>query len=170
MDIVRANIEKLNGTIAIESIVGHGTTVTVRLPLTLAIISALLIEVANQIYAIPLGAVHEALRLSPPEIKSIQHQEAILLRGRVLPLMRLRHFFRLLTAEPDTPSDVFIVAVRCGTHDIGLMVDRLIGEQEIVIKPLGRLIGDTPGISGATILGDGGVALILDLPGLVKAA
>ena len=170
MDIVRTNIEKLNGSIQVTSTVGRGTTFAVRLPLTLAIIQALLVQVQRQTYAIPIAAVVETLRIGAAAIQTIQRQEAILLREQILPLLRLNTYFDPDGAPPDHTTGLFVVAVRSGDGQVGMVVDRLIGEQEIVIKPLGRFIGDVPGLSGATILGDGGVALILDIPNLVKHA
>jgi two-component system chemotaxis sensor kinase CheA len=170
MDIVRTNVEKLNGSVDVTSVVGQGTTFTVKLPLTLAIIQALLVRVGNQSYAIPMTAVMETLRIRPADIHSLQRQEAILLRERILPLVRLHTFFQPREQrEPVVTNHIFVVAVRCGEHHVGLVVDRLVREQEVVIKPLGPFIGEISGVSGATILGDGGVALILDVPSLVKA-
>jgi two-component system chemotaxis sensor kinase CheA len=170
MDIVRTNIEKLNGSIQVTSTVGRGTTFAMRLPLTLAIIQALLVQVQRQTYAIPIAAVVETVRIGAAAIQTIQRQEAILLREQILPLLRLDTYFDPDGAPPDRSTGLFVVAVRSGDGQVGMVVDRLIGEQEIVIKPLGRFIGDVPGLSGATILGDGGVALILDIPNLVKHA
>lgn len=170
MDIVRTNVERLNGAITVETEAGQGTRFTVRLPLTLAIIRALLISVANQTYAIPLTSVVEALRIEPEKLRSINGHEAIELRGQVLPLIRLRNFF---DSEGATPSEVsedrqFVVAVRWGERRGGLIVDSLIGEQEIVIKSLGHLFRNAHGISGGAVLGDGQVAPILDIAALIK--
>jgi two-component system, chemotaxis family, sensor kinase CheA len=169
MDIVRTNIEKLNGSIQVASVVGKGTTFSVRLPLTLAIIQALLVKVGGQTYAIPIAAVMETLRIGGADVQTIQRQEAILLREKILPLLRLDSFFDA-DGRSAGADGVFVVAVRCGDEEVGMVVDQLVGEQEIVIKPLGRFIGDIAGLSGATILGDGGVALILDIPSLIKVA
>ena len=174
MDIVRTNVERLNGTIAVETEVGSGTRFTVRLPLTLAIIRALLINVNGQTYAIPLTSVVEALRIERDKLRSVNGHEAIELRGQVLPLMRLREIFAELT--PSTPqheqegdgSRQFVVAVRWGERRSGLIVDSLIGEQEIVIKPLGNLFRTAHGVSGGAVLGDGKVAPILDVSALIK--
>ncbi len=173
MDIVRTNVERLNGSITVETEVGQGTRFTVRLPLTLAIIRALLIDVAGQTFAIPLTSVVEALRIERDKLRSVNGHEAIELRGEVLPLMRLRDIFaeELAAGQQENAERAqrqFVVAVRWGDRRGGLIVDALIGEQEIVIKPLGNLFRAAHGISGGAVLGDGQVAPILDIPALIK--
>ncbi len=175
MDIVRTNVERLNGSVNVETEPGQGTRFTIRLPLTLAIIRALLIEVAGQPYAIPLTSVVEALRIDQEEIRSISGHEAIELRGQVLPLLRLADVFRDITApggrqhfKTERGDRHFVVAVKWGERRGGLIVDSLIGEQEIVIKPLGLLFRGAHGISGGAVLGDGQVAPILDVAALIK--
>ncbi|MDQ6670040.1 MAG: chemotaxis protein CheA [Chloroflexota bacterium] len=171
MDIVRANVEKINGSVAVSTRRGGGTTFTIRLPLTLAIIQALLVRVDGGIYALPIHAVTETLRVEPDQIHRLNRRDAIQLRGTVLPLVALRQVFGLHdTHTPDVGSAArLVVAVHApGGRQIGLVVDGLIGEQEIVIKPLGNLVGDIPGVSGAAILGDGSVALILDVSSLIN--
>ncbi|HKD75564.1 MAG TPA: chemotaxis protein CheA, partial [Ktedonobacterales bacterium] len=184
MDIVRTNVERLNGSITLETEVGQGTRFTVRLPLTLAIIRALLVNVAGQTYAIPLSSVVEALRIEKSELRAVNGCEAIELRGQVLPLLRLSEIFRSLSpdqqehfvGETDATgvdgvtgtSRHFVVAVRWGDRRGGLIVDSLIGEQEIVIKSLGQLFRSARGISGGAVLGDGQVAPILDIATLIK--
>ncbi len=177
MDIVRTNVERLNGSIAVETEVGSGTRFTVRLPLTLAIIRALLVSVAGQTYAIPLTSVVEALRIERDEIRAVNGREAIELRGQVLPLTRLAEIFVSMTPDiarharqGDEPERGFVVAVRWGERRCGLIVDALIGEQEIVIKSLGHLFRMAQGVSGGAVLGDGQVAPILDIPALIQRA
>jgi chemotaxis protein histidine kinase CheA len=170
MDIVRTNVERLNGSITLETELGQGTRFTVRLPLTLAIIRALLIDVGGQIYAIPLSSVVEALRIERDELRPVNGREAIELRGQVLPLIRLGQIFNI-TSQKQTDADAdrsFVVAVRWGERRGGLLVDSLIGEQEIVIKSLGKLFRNAHGISGGAVLGDGRVAPILDVAALIK--
>lgn len=167
MDIVRTNVERLGGTVEVETKLGRGSRFRLRLPLTLAIVQALLIRVAEGTYALPLGAVTETLRVPRAEIQRMQRQEAILLRGRVLPIVRLDRVFGCARTMEEQ-ADVLVVAVKVGERQVGLAVDRLLGEQEVVIKSLGRLIGDVPGISSAAILGDGTVALIVDVPALIQ--
>ncbi|MCS7002250.1 MAG: chemotaxis protein CheA, partial [Dehalococcoidia bacterium] len=168
MDIVRANIEKLNGSIVIDTALGRGTKFTVRVPLTLAIIPVLLVLVGDIVVATPLVSVMETLRIRHDEIKTVRGQETVQLRNTVLPLVRLRHVFGMPPAEQSDRA--FVVAVKWGERMVGLVVDNLVGNQEIVIKPLGRLFSGVDCLSGAMILGDGRVGLILDVPGLVKRA
>jgi two-component system chemotaxis sensor kinase CheA len=171
MDIVRANVEKINGSVEVSTRRGGGTTFTIRLPLTLAIIQALLVRVAGGIYALPIHAVTETLRVEPSQIHRLNRREAMQLRGTVLPLVALRRVFGIRDSDsPDIGSAArLVVAVHApGGRQIGLIVDGLIGEQEIVIKPLGNLVGDVPGVSGAAILGDGSVALIMDVSSLIN--
>jgi two-component system chemotaxis sensor kinase CheA len=171
MDIVRANVEKINGSVEVSTRRGGGTTFTIRLPLTLAIIQALLVRVAGGIYALPIHAVTETLRVEPDQIHRINRRDAMQLRGTVLPLVALRRVFGIQdTDSPDIGTTArLVVAVHApGGRQIGLIVDGLIGEQEIVIKPLGNLVGDVPGVSGAAILGDGSVALIMDVSSLIN--
>jgi len=173
MDVVRANVEKINGSVDVETRRGHGTTFTIRLPLTLAIVQSLLVRVAGGIYALPIHAVTETLRIEGDQIHQVNHREAIQLRGTVLPLVSLRQVFGEDEAEtPEVGADVrTVVAVHTtNARQVGLIVDGLVGEQEIVIKPLGQLVGDVAGISGAAILGDGSVALIVDVAALVGQA
>jgi two-component system, chemotaxis family, sensor kinase CheA len=171
MDIVRTNVEKINGSVEVSTRRGGGTTFTIRLPLTLAIIQALLVRVAGGIYALPIHAVTETLRVEPDQIHRINRRDAMQLRGTVLPLVALRRVFGIQdTDSPDIGTTArLVVAVHApGGRQIGLIVDGLIGEQEIVIKPLGNLVGDVPGVSGAAILGDGSVALIMDVSSLIN--
>jgi two-component system chemotaxis sensor kinase CheA len=177
MDIVRANLDRLGGMIAVETKLGQGTRFEVALPLTLAIIPALLVHVAGSkrqpargTFAVPLASVLEAVRVPTSEIHTVNQRPVIQLRGRVLPLLRLDEV--LGGADPLTqrPRWEYIVAVRWAKLDMGLVVDALIGEQDLVIKSLGPMLGEAPGVSGAAILGDGRVALIVDVPGLFKLA
>lgn len=167
MDVVRNNIEKINGAIEINSVVGQGTEFKIKLPLTLAIIRALLVSIKKSVFAIPLSTITETIRISQNQIDYVNNQEVIVVRGKVLPLVRMDDVFG--SKADDRPYDkIFVVVVNLAGQQIGLVVDSLVGEQEIVIKSLGKYIGDVHGISGATILGDGNVALIVDIPNLVK--
>jgi two-component system chemotaxis sensor kinase CheA len=168
MDIVRTNVERLGGSVEVQSRLGVGSRFLLRLPLTLAIVQALLVRVGGGIYALPLSSVTETLRVPVPEIQKLQQQEAILLRGRVLPIVRCSTLFQCTSEVPADARDILVVAVKVGERQIGLAVDRLLGEQEVVITSLGDLIGDVPGLSSAAILGDGTVALIVDVPALVQ--
>ncbi len=174
MDIVRANVEKINGSVDVETRRGHGTTFTIRLPLTLAIVQSLLVRVAGGIYALPIHAVTETLRIEPDQIYRVNRRDAIQLRGTVLPLVNLRQVFGLPADEDAVDvggESRLVVAVHTtNSRQVGLIVDGLVGEQEIVIKPLGQLVGDVAGLSGAAILGDGSVALIVDVAALIASA
>ncbi|MEW5899731.1 MAG: chemotaxis protein CheA, partial [Bacillota bacterium] len=165
MDIVRNQIEQINGSVDYVSAPGAGTTFTIKLPLTLAIIRALMVGLGEQVYAFPLTNVVETLALKPGEIRRVRHSEVIVVRGHVLPLIRLAHFFN----QESSPGErIFVVVLGSADKKVGVVVDRLIGEQEIVIKSLGGYLGQVNGLSGATILGDGSVALIVDARSIVK--
>ncbi|HEV8638708.1 MAG TPA: chemotaxis protein CheA [Chloroflexota bacterium] len=184
MDVVRSNVQRLKGSVAIRSTRGKGTCITVKLPLTLAILRALLVGVAGQRFAIPLTAVVETLRLRDVHLRRMGGADVVRVRGDVLPILRLQEALRLRVGprpeagvgpRPEAGADgkddrAFVVAVQTGSRQFGLIVDDLIGEQEIVVKPIGSLAGDIVGISGATILGDGRVAPILDVNTLIQDA
>lgn len=162
LDAVRTKIETLSGSIEIETRVNEGTKFKIRLPLTLAIIQALLVNVGNEIYAIPLGTIDETTSIRPDQIKNVQNQEVVLLRGNVLPLVRLDKVLEVPVIESE-PEELYVVVVRKGEKKAGLIVDSLIGQQEIVIKSPGKLLQGITGIAGAAILGNGHVSLILDV-------
>lgn len=171
MDIVRAHIENLNGIIDIDSAVGEGTTFTIKLPLTLAIISSLLVKFGAKTFAIPLVNVLEIIRINREDIQMIKDKEVGLVRGRVLPLVRMRERLGIPAEEEAAlkkKNREFVVVVGIADKRIGLIADKTLGNQEIVIKSLGRYIGSPPYIAGATIMGDGSVALILDVSSVVR--
>jgi two-component system chemotaxis sensor kinase CheA len=166
MDAVKNKIEALSGSILIESKPGSGTSFKIQLPLTLAIIQALLVRLEAEIYAIPLSFIAETTSIMPDQINRVQEQEVMLLRGDVLPLLSLHEILQVPPADMPKEEEINVVVVRKGEKRVGLIVDTLIGQQEIVIKPLGELIGSIPVIAGATILGNGRVSLIIDVAGL----
>jgi two-component system, chemotaxis family, sensor kinase CheA len=169
MDIVRNNIERLNGTITVETSMGKGTRIQVNLPLTLAIVPTLLVKVGNIPFAIPLVVVVETQRLSAAEIQSVGGRPTILLREQILSLVSMNSLFELpVCAEKEGIN--YLVVVRSGKLQVGLIVDRLIGEEEVVVKSLGPWVGEVPGISSAAILGDGQIALISDIQGILRLA
>jgi two-component system chemotaxis sensor kinase CheA len=169
MDIVRNNIERLNGSIQVENWPGRGAQFQIILPLTLAIVPTLLVRVGGSPFAIPLVTVTETLRLSPTEIQSVNNRPVILNRGHVLPVARLSEVFGCSSTNgPGKKQHEYVVVVRTGKMQAGLIVDALVGEEEVVVKSLGAIIGDVLGISSAAILGDGQVALIVDVQGLFK--
>jgi two-component system chemotaxis sensor kinase CheA len=166
LDVVKSNIGALGGDVEVHSTLGAGTTFIVRLPLTLAIIQALMVEVRDEKYAIALGSIQNIENIPITDVKFVQAEEVIYLRGLVIPLIRLD---QLLDSEPkqEDPENLKVVVVKKGDSFAGLVVDNLIGQQEIVIKSLGKCIDNNKIISGATILGDGEVALILDVNAIV---
>jgi two-component system chemotaxis sensor kinase CheA len=167
MDIVKSNIQKLGGIIDLESAVGEGTRTQLRLPLTLAIIRGLLVRSCGNVYVIPLGSVIETLLADRKEIQYVSRHEVIVIRGMTTPLLRMREFFQTRKNVAGNANQVFVVVVGLAEQRVGIVVDDLIGEQEVVIKSLSRFCGDVPGVSGATILGDGNVALIVDVNGII---
>lgn len=170
MDIVRANIEQLNGNIQVETWPGKGTQFTIILPLTLAIVPTLLVKVCGATYAIPLVTVNETLRLKTQEIQTVNGRPVISLREHVLPVCNLGEVFALQNHKNGKAKEdyEYVVIVRSGKTQLGLIVDELIGEEEVVVKSLSSVIGEVIGISNAAILGDGQVALIIDAQGLIK--
>ncbi len=166
MDVVKTNITKLNGMIAVQSEVGKGTRFILKLPLTLAIIQGLLVRVAEEIFAVPLSSVIEVVRTTREDVNSIKGEEVIRLRDSVLPLIHIKDVYGV---PGETRTDRFYtVVVGIGNRRYGLIVDDMLGQKEIVIKPLGAYLEDTPGIAGSTILGDGRVIMILDIGEMLK--
>ena len=166
LDVVKSNIEALGGDVEVKSELGKGSTFTIRLPLTLAIIQALMVQVRDETYAIALASIMNIENIAVSDIKYVQAKEVIYLRGLVIPLV---HLDEVLDCKPreDKPDNLIVVIVKKGENYAGLVVDSLIGQQEIVIKSLGKYIKQSKMISGATILGDGEVALILDANALI---
>lgn len=165
MDVVKSTVEGLNGTVSIESEKGKGTKVTIRLPLTLAIIEALLITVNEQVYAIPIANIDTTQKISDGELKEVQDREVFMLRGEVIPIVRLREIFGYERKENDEQENIVIIKV--GNKKFGVIVDKLLGQDDIVIKSLGSLLTDVKEFSGGAILGDGSIALILDVASLI---
>ena len=167
MDVVKTRIAQLNGTVEIDSKLGVGTKLNVKLPLTLAILPALMVILDGRRFAIPLASVSEILDLDLTRTHFVDDQEAIMVRNHALPLYyasRWLHPYRL--TEPK--SDAHVVVVHVAQRKIGLVVDDLVGQEEVVIKPLGKGLHGVPGLAGATITGDGGIALIIDIPALLR--
>lgn len=161
MDVVRTNIKNLKGSVNTNSEVGKGTRFTLSLPLTLAIIDALMVNVSGQMYAIPLDAVSETTKIEAERLTDVKGRKAVTLRGEVLGIVELSEMLGLPRTDP-LPDVLSVVVIHDNERRLGLVVDRLLERQEIVIKPLGAYLGDLKGISGATIMGDGSVILILD--------
>lgn len=170
MDIVRNNIQRINGTISVETHPGTGTTFQIILPLTLAIVPTMLVDLSGTTFAFPLVMVAEILRLEDKEIQYIRGKPVTMLRNTVLPLVGLNDVFDMEDSRQNKASWNYVVVVHYGKLKAGIIVDRLLGQEEVVVKSLGSLIGDVQGISSAAILGDGHVALIIDVPGLLNLA
>ena len=170
MDVVKTRITQLNGTIFIDSLKGKGTRLEIKVPLTLAIMPTLMVEVAEQVFALPLSSVNEIFHLDLTKTNVVDGQLTVIVRDKAVPLFYLESWLtRTQTgAIHGDRQHGHVVIVQLGTMQIGFVVDSLIGQEEVVIKPLGTLLHGTPGMAGATITSDGGIALILDVPGLLK--
>ena len=168
MDVVKTKISQLNGTISIQSTKGQGTRIAIKVPLTLAIMPTLMVMLANQSFALPLVSVNEIYNLDLSRTNVVDGQEVIIVRDKALPLFYLKRWLMPGAADTTERSAASVVIVSVGTQRVGFVVDQLVGQEEVVIKPLGRMLQGTAGMSGATITGDGRIALILDIPSLLK--
>jgi two-component system chemotaxis sensor kinase CheA len=168
MDVVKTNISRLKGTIEIESEPGKGSKVSVKVPLTLAIIQALLVEVANEVFSIPIETVLEVVRIEPEDINTVGGREVFRLRNSVLPLARLDRVMGMAADGSRRSEWIYIVVVGLAQRRLGIAVDSMLGQKEVVIKSLGGYLGTIPGIAGSTILGDGRVIMILDVGEMMK--
>ena len=166
LDVVKTMIEKLNGTVSVTSEAGKGTKFSIRLPLTLAIIQGLLVRVGKEVYSIPIASVIESQRVKTEDISTIDNYEVLNVRNEVISILRLSRLFNI---KETTQSDYsFVVIVGSEEKKIGVMVDSLIGEEDVVIKPLRDQFTNSPGIAGASVLGDGSVSLIIDVRQLLE--
>ena len=166
MDVVRSKIEALSGHVDVETHVDEGSVFKIKLPLTLAIIQAMLVQVQEEMYAIPLGSIDSTINIQASDIKTVQNREVIVLRGEIIPIIRMES--TLFVPHVKDSEEIFVVVVHAGEAKAGLVVDKLIGQQEIVIKTLGNLFMGLKMFSGATVLGDGRVALILDVATMLQ--
>ncbi len=166
MDVVKKDVEKINGHVEIESWENKGTRISIKIPLTLAIIQTLLIRTSNHIFAIPMAAVREIIRISPEEINSLEGFDVIKFRQETVPVIRMNEAFKLRNCVESDPK--FLVLTTAGASSLGLLVEELLGEQDVVIKPLGEHVFESRGLAGSTILGDGAIALVLDVPEIVE--
>ncbi len=167
LDVVKKNIERIGGSVVVRSAKGKGTTILLRIPLTLAIVRGLIVKVGKQSMVIPVSSVFETFRINENEISHVEGYEIISKRQETLPFIRLSSIFRG-TGATDSKGKLFVVRVKAGEVEACLGVDELVGQQEVVIKPLSDYLMDQPGFAGATILGDGSIALILDLGAVVE--
>jgi two-component system chemotaxis sensor kinase CheA len=168
MDIVKTNISKLGGVIDVHSEPGIGTKMTITLPITLAIVSALIVRAEAQVFALPLASVSEALSLDEASVRVLDGREVVTLRGSTLPICRLTRLLSLERDPDNAQRQGFVVVVALGSRRLGLVVDHLFGQQDIVIKPLGRSLRSVRGFAGATELGDQRVGLVLDAAALIE--
>jgi len=167
LDVVKTNIAKLGGIVDITSDVGIGTKMTITLPITLAIINVLLVELGSRLFAVPLANVEEAIALDESQVRTVEAREVLTVRGASLPICRLSRLFGVPLRERERPR-AFVVIARVGNRRLGLVVDELVGQQDIVIKPLGKSLKSVRGFAGATELGDQRVALVLDAAALIE--
>ncbi|MGK0304291.1 MAG: two-component system chemotaxis sensor kinase CheA [Gammaproteobacteria bacterium] len=167
MDVVKTKINQLNGTVSIDSKMGIGTTLEIKVPLTLAILPTLMIVIGKQTFALPLGSVNEIINLDMRKTNTVDGQLTMIVRSKAIPLFYLGEWLARGEVNIDKTKG-HVVVVQIGTKQLGFVVDALIGQEEVVIKPLDELLQGTPGMAGATITSDGGIALILDVSGLLK--
>jgi two-component system chemotaxis sensor kinase CheA len=167
MDVVKTKINQLNGTVNITSELGKGTCLEIKVPLTLAILPTLMITVADQTFALPLGAVNEIINMDMSKTNTVDGQLTMIVRAKAIPLFYLRDWLKQGKGKTDKNIG-HVVVVQIGPQQVGFVVDGLIGQEEVVIKPLDALLQGTPGMAGATITSDGGIALIIDIPNLLK--
>jgi two-component system chemotaxis sensor kinase CheA len=167
MDVVKTRIVQLNGSIEIDSEKGVGSTLRIKVPLTLAIMPTLMVMLKEQIFALPLVNVNEIFHLDLRHMNVVDGQKVIMVRGKALPLFYLADW--LIAGGGEHCDEGHVVVVSVGSQKVGFVVDQLIGQEEVVIKPLGNMLLGTGGLAGATIRGDGKIALILDVPSLMKA-
>lgn len=168
MDVVKTKITQLNGTLSIDSILGQGTRIAIQVPLTLAIMPTLMVMLEGQAFALPLVNVNEIFNLDLTKTNIVDGQQVIIVRDQALPLFHLKRWLVQGQAGAELPDQGHVVIVSVGTTRVGFVVDQLVGQEEVVIKPLGSILHGTPGLSGATITGDGRIALIIDIPNLLK--
>ncbi|WP_111497706.1 chemotaxis protein CheA [Marinobacter bohaiensis] len=168
MDVVKTKISQLNGTIGIESELGKGSRIIIKVPLTLAIMPTLMIMLGDQSFALPLVNVVEIFHLDLTKKNIVDGRECIVVRDKVFPLYKIKNWLVHGAAGEPEPENAHVVIVAMGTRQVGFVVDQLIGQEEVVIKPLGRMLHGTPGMAGATITGDGRIALIIDVPSLLQ--
>ena len=166
MDVVRSKIESLSGHVDVETKIDEGSVFKIKLPLTLAIIQAMLVKVQEEMYAIPLGSIDSTINIQPTDIKTVRNKEVIVLRGEIIPIIRMEQTLQVPHVKDS--DEIFVVVVHAGEAKAGIVVDNLIGQQEIVIKTLGNLFAGLKMFSGATVLGDGRVALILDVATMIQ--
>jgi two-component system chemotaxis sensor kinase CheA len=168
MDVVKTKITQLNGTLHIDSVLGQGTRIAIQVPLTLAIMPTLMVVLEDQAFALPLVNVNEIFNLDLTKTNLVDGQQVIIVRDQALPLFHMKRWLVKGQEHAELPEQGHVVILTVGTLRVGFVVDQLVGQEEVVIKPLGTILHGTPGLSGATITGDGRIALIIDIPNLLK--
>jgi two-component system chemotaxis sensor kinase CheA len=170
MDVVKTRIAQLNGTVEIDSELGKGSRINIKLPLTLAIMPTLMVVLGGQVFALPLANVSEIFDMESAKLSTIDGKEVVIIREKAVPLVRLHRWLvhERCAANSIPDNEGYVVVTTIGNQHVGCVVDQLVGQEEVVIKPLGALLHGTKGVSGATITGNGGIALILDMPGLME--
>ncbi|WP_053980890.1 chemotaxis protein CheA [Marinagarivorans algicola] len=168
MDVVKTKITQLNGSIDIDSKLGEGTRIAIKVPLTLAIMPTLMIMLGRQTFALPLVSVNEIFHMDLRKTNVVDGQECVTIREKAIPIFHLKRWLVRGPVSADKPEEGHVVIVNVGTRRVGFIVDQLIGQEEVVIKPLGKMLQGTPGMAGATITGDGTIALILDVPSMLN--
>ncbi|MGR0277851.1 chemotaxis protein CheW [Marinomonas dokdonensis] len=169
MDVVKTKISQLNGTLDIKSVLGQGSQFIIKVPLTLAIMPTLMVTLADQAFAFPLVSVNEIFHLNLKKTNIVDGQQVVVIRGKTLPIFHLKNWLVKGASGNEQPEEAHVVVVQVGINEVGFVVDQLVGQEEVVIKPLGKMLQGTVGISGATITGDGRIALILDVPSMIKS-
>jgi two-component system chemotaxis sensor kinase CheA len=167
LDIVRNNVERLNGSVTLDTHLNKGTTFTIKLPLTVAVFQGLVVTTAGSTFIVPLVSVMETIKINRADVRTIQTREVMLLRDSIVPLMRMNRVLDMGDAVTEK-DDPYVLVVKAGEKVAGIVVDELKEQMEFVIKPLGKYLGELKGIAGATILGNGEVALIFDIPTLIR--
>ncbi|WP_417537124.1 chemotaxis protein CheA [Marinomonas sp.] len=168
MDVVKTKISQLNGTLQIKSVLGQGSRFIIKVPLTLAIMPTLMVTLSDQAFAFPLVSVNEIFHLNLKKTNVVDGQQVVVIRGKTLPIFHLKSWLVKGNAKGDLPTEAHVVVVQVGMSEVGFVVDQLVGQEEVVIKPLGKMLQGTAGMAGATITGDGRIALILDVPSMLK--
>jgi two-component system chemotaxis sensor kinase CheA len=168
MDVVKTRIGQLNGTVEIDSQEGRGSIIRIQVPLTLAIMPTLMVMLEKQVFALPLASVNEIFHLDLTRTNVVDGQLVVMVRDKALPLFYLRRWLISGAQYEDLPKEGHVVVVSIGAQRVGFVVDQLIGQEEVVIKPLGALLHGMKGLAGATITGNGRISLILDIPGLMQ--
>ena len=169
MDVVKTKISQLNGTLHIQSVLGQGSRFIIKVPLTLAIMPTLMVTLSDQAFAFPLVSVNEIFHLDLQKTNVVDGQRVVVIRGKTLPIFHLKSWLIKGESDQTEPKEAHVVVVQVGTSEVGFVVDQLVGQEEVVIKPLGKMLQGTVGIAGATITGDGRIALILDVPSMIKS-